>query len=122
MVGKIYPLVRWLKETPARFPSSVPYVVDLAKSLDDQTILSALSAPSEVGNPFAVSRQVPSDRLDVLRSAFAATMKDPDFLADAAHLQMPVEATNGADAQKFVASIYAEATPDVVERMKNAMK
>jgi tripartite-type tricarboxylate transporter receptor subunit TctC len=120
--GKIHPFVRWLKETPAGFPSGVPYVVDLATSADDKTILSALAEPSEVGNPFAASRKVPRDRLETLRAAFAATMNDPDFLADAAHQQMPVEVTSGADAQKLVAAIYAAATPDMVEKTKNAMK
>ena len=120
--GKIFAFVRWLKEAPAGFPKDVPYVVDLATSSDDRAILTALAAPSEVGNPFAVSRQVPRERVEMLRAAFAATMKDKDFLADAAQQKMPVEVTNGEDAQRIVADIYQSASPQIVEKIKSALK
>jgi tripartite-type tricarboxylate transporter receptor subunit TctC len=120
--GKIFPLVRWLRETPDGFPKDVPYVVDLVASADDKTILTTLASPSEVGNPFAVSRQVPSDRRQMLREAFAATMADKDFLAEAARQNMPVEPSAGAAAQVLVDSIYKSATPELAGKIKNAMK
>jgi tripartite-type tricarboxylate transporter receptor subunit TctC len=120
--GKVNPFVRFLKETPPGFPGDVPYIVDLATAPDDKAVLAMLATPSELGNPFAAPRQVPSGRLTMLRAAFAATMADADFRADAAALKMPVEPTLGDDAQKLVAAIYKSATPDLVEKAKIAMK
>jgi hypothetical protein len=65
---------------------------------------------------------VPRERLELLRQAFSATMADKDFLADAAAQKMPIEPTSGADAQSLVAAIYKAATPELVEKIKNAMK
>lgn len=120
--NEIYPLVRWLKEVPDGFPRDVPYIVDLATSPDDKTILTTLATPSELGNPFAISRLVPRDRRQMLRAAFEETMTDRDFLADAAAQKMPVQPTSGAAAEFLVDNIYKAATPDLIEKTKNAMK
>lgn len=119
---KVYPLVRWLKQVPADFHADVPYVVDLAASMDDKSTLSSLTRPSELGNPFAASRKAPPQRLEILRRAFAATMKDKSFLDDAFSQKMPVEPTDGLEAQSVVASIYQEATTEHVEKARNAMR
>ena len=120
--GKIIPFVRWRREAPDGFPADVPYIVDLATSADDQTTLASFATPSELGNPFAASRKVPQERLEILRKAFLETMADKEFLDAAAAKKMPVEPTDGADAQNLVNAIYEKATPALVEKARNAMK
>ncbi len=46
-------------------------------------MLKLLSAPTTIGRPIFTSPGVPEERVKALRAAFDATMKDPDFLADA---------------------------------------
>jgi hypothetical protein len=61
---------------------------------------------------------VPANRLAVIRAAFNHAMKDPQFLADAQRLDLPVSgATQGSEAEKIVASIYA-ASPALIARAK----
>lgn len=118
---KALALVRWLPTAPADFTQDAPYIGDLATG-EDRRIIEMLVAPSILGNPFAASKQVPAERLAVLRAAFDATMRDPDFLAEAARQKMPVEPTDAASAAKIVGGIYASATPALVARAKDAMK
>jgi tripartite-type tricarboxylate transporter receptor subunit TctC len=119
---KAVAFVRWLPTAPADFTQDAPYVGDLASNADDKRIIEMLVAPSILGNPFAASKQVPAERLALLRSAFDATMRDPDFLAEAARQKMPVEPTDAATADKIIAAIYASATPALIARAKEAMK
>jgi len=50
--------------------------------------------------------------VELLRRAFDATMRDPDFIADARKLRMPVSPKSGADALRTVEGIYA--APDEI--------
>jgi hypothetical protein len=59
---------------------------------------------------------VPVHRLAVIRTAFDHAMKDPQFLAEAERLDLPVGGPiQGSAAEKIVASIYA-ASPALVAR------
>ena len=60
----------------------VPFAMDLVENTNDKILLTAASAPLGFGRPYAAPPAVPADRHAVLRAAFAATFKDPQFLAD----------------------------------------
>jgi hypothetical protein len=63
-----------------------------------------------------VSKQVPADRLAVLRAAFDATVRDAQFLAETERLELPVVGPiAGPEAEQIVASIYA-ASPALIAR------
>ena len=69
-----------------------------------------------LGRPFVVSKQVPADRLAALRTAFDATVKDAQFLAETRKMDLPVEGPiGGPEAEQIVGSIYA-ASPALVAR------
>ncbi len=50
----------------------------------DRAAVELLVAQEEIARPFAAPPGVPSDRLDVLRRAFEATMRSPEFTAEMA--------------------------------------
>ena len=58
-------------------------------------------------------KAVPADRLAALRTAFDATMKDPEFLADIAKQRLIVTAMTGAEVEGFIKDLY-KTPPDVV--------
>lgn len=63
----------------------------------------------------------PSDQVAILRSAFDATMADPQFLADADKLKISITPLSGQKVQELVAKIYA--TPRaIVERARAAIR
>jgi tripartite-type tricarboxylate transporter receptor subunit TctC len=95
----------------------VPLVMDLAKTDADRQLLTLLLGTTAIARPFVAPPGLPEARTRNLRRAFDATMKDPQFLKEAAIMRADVEPTTGEDVQKIVAAMYA--TPKaVVERTK----
>src|SRR5262249_59049147 len=64
-------------------PPDVPLIMDLAKDDEQRKILRVHLAGQYLGRPFFAPPGIPADRKAALRAAFDATMKDPDFVAEA---------------------------------------
>jgi tripartite-type tricarboxylate transporter receptor subunit TctC len=93
----------------------LPRMVDLPKSDDDRKVLEIFALSSVVGRSFVAPPAVPKERIDELRTAFMATVKDADFLADIAKLNFDLEPMAGAELQAFIAKDYP---PALIERAK----
>jgi len=61
----------------------VPFMMDLTKDEETKKILNFLFSYLVFIRPFVAPPGIPADRLKALQDAFAATLKDPDFLAEA---------------------------------------
>ena len=85
---------------------NVPLVMDFAKTDEQQRIFRLIFARQVMGRPFLAPPGVPKERADALRAAFDATMKDPDFLADATKAQLEITPVTGADVEKLVRELY----------------
>jgi len=107
---KIVPVVRSAPATAPDMPPDVPYSVDIAPSERDRAVLRMLLASAQVGRPFIAAQAVPAERVRILRDAFNATMRDPQFVAEAQKLRLPISPKTGEEALKIVEEIYA--TPD----------
>jgi len=107
---KIVPVIRSGPSTAPDMPPDVPYSVDIAPSERDRQVLRVLLASAQVGRPFIASQAVPAERVTILRDAFNATMQDPQFIAEAQKLRLPISPKTGEQALKVVEDIYA--TPD----------
>jgi tripartite-type tricarboxylate transporter receptor subunit TctC len=110
----ITPVLRLSNATALGLPASVPSAYDVAANDRDRKIMRVLLASGEVGKPFVFVLAVPDDRVATMRGAFAATVQDPKFLADAEKLRQPVTPTLGEEAEKIVDEVYA--TPaDIIQ-------
>jgi tripartite-type tricarboxylate transporter receptor subunit TctC len=114
---KINPILRTADIVPPDMPKDVPYAVDIAPTKLDGEVIKFLVSSVEVGRPFIASLSVPADRIRILRDAFNATMKDPDFVADATKLRLPVMPRTGEEAIKVVETIYG-APKNVVDEAR----
>jgi tripartite-type tricarboxylate transporter receptor subunit TctC len=72
-----------------------------------------LTASALVGRPYIVPKAVPAERLAVLRKAFDATMKDPEFIADATKQRLTLTPMTGGEVEGFIKDLY-KTSPDVV--------
>jgi tripartite-type tricarboxylate transporter receptor subunit TctC len=97
----------------------VPTVVELARNDEDRQVLSAVVNAAEIGTSFFTASNVPKDRVEVLRRAFDATMKDPEFLAEAQKTQLSVGPLAGEELQKLVAEVAA-ISPGILEKVRAA--
>ena len=85
----------------------VPLLIDLAANDEDRAIFKLLSAPTTIGRPVFTSPGVPPERVQALRNAFDAMVKDPLFLAEAAKEHFDINPVSGAEMQKIVGEIVA---------------
>jgi tripartite-type tricarboxylate transporter receptor subunit TctC len=115
---KVNILIRFNEHVAPGMSDKIPYAVDLAKDADTKKLLKLFAATGEIGRPYIMSKDVPKDRVKILRDAFMATVKDPAFLADAKKQTLVViQPMSGAEAQKAVAAIY-DSPPKVVAAAK----
>ena len=98
----------------------VPLVMEQAKSAEQTQILKLILAAQEMARPFAAPPDIPADRKSALIAAFDATMKDPEFLAEAKKLNLDVAPVGATALDKLLAELYA--TPkDVVKKASEAI-
>ena len=97
--------------------ADVPTMLELATSDPDRQALTMLFARTEYGRPYFLPPEVPAARVEALRRAFDATMRDPAFVADAAKLQLEIDPMSGEAVQALVGDLAA--TPaQVVARVR----
>ena len=99
----------------------VPFVLDLAHTTEQKQAIEFLYAGQGIGRPFVAPPDLPADRLKMLRDAFDATVKDPDFIADAKKSSLELEPEDGAHLAALIAKIYATPKP-IVDRVTGLIK
>jgi tripartite-type tricarboxylate transporter receptor subunit TctC len=100
---------------------AAPLVMEFAKDASDRGVLELIFARQEMAYPVVAPPGVPAERVQALRQALDATMKDPDYLADARRQTLDTDAVKGADIAALVDRLYAS-PPDVIARAKQAME
>jgi tripartite-type tricarboxylate transporter receptor subunit TctC len=119
--NKINPLITFTPLPIPKLPPGVPFVGDLAPNQEARDVLNILMVADALGRPFVVSKQMPADRLAALRTAFDATMRDPEFVAEAVRLRLEVNPTSGAEIDRLLAELYT--TPkQVLDQARQAMQ
>ena len=86
---------------------NVPSVQDLAKTDEDKAAIRLIAAGTLFGRPLTAPPGVPADRIAALRAAFLATMKDPEFLKEAAAGDIEVDPVDGVKMQKIAEELIA---------------
>src|SRR5262245_801406 len=121
----------WLKAKKVNMPvqfglrkeaaiADVPAVMDLVKGEEQTRMVRLILAGQAMARPYAAPPGIPDDRRRALIAAFDATMKDPEFLADAEKLQADVSPVSADEIEKLLADIYA--TPkDIVAKAAKAI-
>jgi len=96
----------------------VPLIGSFGDPATQARALAILLSPTHVGRSFAAPPGVPADRLEVLRQAFAESMKDRDFLNLTEKSRLEVDAMTGQEVEDFLARIYGSSPEDVAMARK----
>jgi tripartite-type tricarboxylate transporter receptor subunit TctC len=99
----------------------VPFVLDLAKTPQDKQALEFLYAGQGIGRPFIAPPGMSADIVKMVRDAFTATMKDPEFVADAKKQKLDVEPKTGEQLESLIKRIYATPKP-IVNKIAELIK
>lgn len=99
---------------------NVPLLSELATNDEQKQIFDFFSTVVAITRPVATSPDVPPERVEALRKAFMATMKDKDFLAEAEKQQADVSPMPGDEVQRLTQRLLDTPKP-LLERVKAAM-
>jgi tripartite-type tricarboxylate transporter receptor subunit TctC len=95
----------------------VPSVQELARNEDDRKVIQLIIAGDALGKPMATAPNVPPERVQALRDAFDATLKDPEFIKAATAARIEINPISGVALQDTVGKVLA--TPKhLAERAK----
>lgn len=96
---------------------AAPTIYEFVKDEDARRILSLYNSSVEIGRPILAPPGVPADRVEALRRAFDATMKDPELRAEAEKLGLEINALTGEQLGEIITDLMN--TPaDIVEKMQ----
>jgi tripartite-type tricarboxylate transporter receptor subunit TctC len=96
----------------------VPSALELVSLPQDKKVLELILARQEMGRPFAAPPGVSANRVGLLRSAFQATLKDPEFLSDAKRLQMEIDPLTADEIETLLKKTYAAPQAIVAQAAK----
>jgi tripartite-type tricarboxylate transporter receptor subunit TctC len=117
--GKVHVLFQAATKPDPRL-AGIPFAADLAKTAQAHQALDLFLARTNVGRPFIAPPGVPADRLKILRTAFAQTMKDAALVREAESAGLHPFYISPDDLAKFVANAY-KASPETVDLTKKAL-
>jgi tripartite-type tricarboxylate transporter receptor subunit TctC len=106
--------------SPIADAPAVPSVRNLVTNPTDKAALAFLLAREIIGRPFLAPPGLPADRVAALRSAFAATLRDPAFLADAKRTRLDISLVTAAETDALLKE-SAGAPQEVIARVKAAL-
>ena len=95
----------------------IPTSWELGRNPEEQQILRIVANATEVGKMIMAPPAMPADRVQALRRAFDATMKDPEFMAELKSNRIEQGPMVGEELQKLVAELGATA-PAMVDKIK----
>lgn len=98
----------------------VPTILEKTKSESDKQVVRLIVSRQTIARPYAAPPAVPAERVKALRAAFDATMKDPDFLAEAKKLSLEIDPVSGAEMQTLIEDLY-KSPPEVLARAREVM-
>src|SRR5262245_5243311 len=86
---------------------NVPNAIDFAKTPDARVLVeSGIHAPSAILRAYALPPGTPRNRVELLRVAFNATMKDSEFLAEMKKSKLEINPLTGADVDGIVKKLF----------------
>ncbi|MGH7784466.1 MAG: hypothetical protein ACREO5_11575, partial [Candidatus Binatia bacterium] len=115
--GSIRPIVQMMLEPHADLPT-IPVAIQQAKTKEGRDLLrvgAQAYGPSSIA--YSVPPGLPKERLLTLQSGFMATMKDPEFLAEAKKANLVVSPLDGPTIANTVADLY-KAEPKLVDKFR----
>ena len=101
---------------------NVPLVVDYAKTDEARRLIQVgIHDYAVTARPYVFPPGTPKERVQILRQAFMATMRDPEFLAEANKSKLDINPLPGESVEKTVAGIF-QLDARLVAKLKEILK
>jgi tripartite-type tricarboxylate transporter receptor subunit TctC len=102
-------------------PPKVPLAINYAKTEEARQLIQVgIHDAADIARPFVMTPGTPQDRVQLMRSAFVATLKDPAFLSEAEKSKLEVDPVTGEALEKIVIALY-KTSPAILARLKEVL-
>lgn len=102
-------------------PANVPLILDFAKSPEDRAVLELKFAPYSIGYPYFLPPDVPAERAQLLRTAFAETVNDPEIRKAAEVVKLDIGPVTGQEIEDIMKLVF-NSSPNVIARVIDGIK
>lgn len=118
--GDVSIVLQALPKPHADLPK-VPLAISYAKTDEARQLIQVgIHDAADVARPFVMPPATPKDRVQAIRAAFLATLKDPAFLAEAEKSKLDVDPVTGEMLEKIVAGLY-KIHPAILAKLKEVL-
>lgn len=101
---------------------NVPSIGEFVKTEEAKKIVQVAAYDyGATARPYLLPPNTPKDRVQILRKALQATLKDPDFIADAQRARLDINPLSGDEMQEAVERLWKLDKP-LVEKLKEILK
>ena len=101
--------------------ANMPLAQSLAKSDEARQLMQAgVQDPADYYRPYVLPPRTPKDRVEILRKALQDTMKDPEFLADAAKSRLDIDPVTGTELENLVRGLF-KLSPSMISKLKTIL-
>ena len=108
---------------PKKHPElpNVPLANDYVKTEEGRRLLKyGIQDTAIITRPYFLAPGTPKSRVQLLRKAFADTLKDPELLAEAKKASLDIQYVSGEETDAVVQGLY-KMEPAFVVRMKQVL-
>ena len=101
--------------------ANIPLAQSFAKSDEARQLMQAgVQDPADYYRPYVLPPRTPKDRVEMLRKALQDTMKDPEFLADAAKSRLDIDPVTGTELENLVRGLF-KLSPSMISKLKTIL-
>jgi tripartite-type tricarboxylate transporter receptor subunit TctC len=102
--------------------SDVPLASDFAKTAEGRKLIQVgIYDRGTIFRPYILPPGMPRERVQLLRAAFAETLKDPEFLADAKKSNLVIDSVPGNELEKIALEIF-KLDPAMTSKLNEILK
>lgn len=99
----------------------VPQAIKLAKTEEGRKMIEVgIHGDSDTVRTYTLPPGTPKDRVQILRRAFEATLKDPEFVADAKKSKLNVSPVAADEIERDIAALF-KLDPSLLTRLKDVL-
>jgi tripartite-type tricarboxylate transporter receptor subunit TctC len=100
----------------------VPLAISAAKTDEARQLIQAgIHDVSDLTYSYVLPPATPKDRVEIVRKAFADTMKDAEFIAETKKSKLGIDPMTGDELDKTIGRLF-KLSPDVVAKLKDVLK
>jgi tripartite-type tricarboxylate transporter receptor subunit TctC len=100
---------------------NVPQAVGLAKTDEGKKLIEVgIHGDSDIVRTYTLPPGTPKDRMQLLRKAFEATLKDPEFVADAKKSKLNIGPVSAEEIEKDIGGLF-KLDPALIGKLKDIL-